>query len=191
MKTTVAMLAIVIVSGCQQSNNESTNAEREANLSSDEIAQIKTEIENRIEQHAQELRDLDYEAMMTFYADVDDFIIFGDGYYWGDYQTVDGIWKDFTAGVKSMLRWDWSNPKIHVFSEDVATCLVEFYNERIEASGDTTKGHGCFSYSMQKLNGDWKAVTIHVTHNYNVFDTTGAVRKWWLKYSPENRNEAP
>jgi hypothetical protein len=75
---------------------------------------------------------------------------------------VDGIWKDFTGGVKKMLKWDLYNPKIHVFSKNVASCVVEFYNERIEANGDITKGHGCFSYGMQKIDGDWKAVTIHV-----------------------------
>ncbi|MEO5603320.1 MAG: nuclear transport factor 2 family protein [Cyclobacteriaceae bacterium] len=190
MKKIIAMLTIVMAYGCQQPNKELTEAGRERELSADEIAQVKSEIIKRSEQQAQDLRNLDYRAIMTFYADIDDFIIFGDGYYWGDYQTMDGIWKDFTGGVKTMLKWDLSNPKIHVFSKDVASCLVEFYNERIEANGDTTKGHGCFSYGMQKIDGDWKVVTMHVTHNYNVFDSTGAVRKWWLKYSPENRKKA-
>jgi hypothetical protein len=56
------------------------------------------------------------------------------------------------------------------------------FTTRIEASGDITKGHGCFSFGMQKIDGAWKAVTTNVPHNYNVFESTGAVRKWWLKY---------
>jgi ketosteroid isomerase-like protein len=163
--------------------------QEERQLSAKEVAQIKSDIIKRAERNAQDLRNLNYKAVMTFYADVDDFIVFGDGYYWGDYKTIDGIWKDFTGGVKKMLKWDLSNPKIHVFSKTVASSLVEFYHERINGSGDTTKGHGCFSLGMQKIDEDWKVVTMHVTHNYDLFDSTGAMRKWWLKYSPENRKK--
>jgi hypothetical protein len=181
--TSMTFLFALLLLSCSQQGL----CQQEGQLSVDEIAQIKSDIIKRSEKHAKDLIQLDYKAVMTFYGDVDDFIIFGDGYYWGDYKTIDGIWKDFTGGVKKMLKWEFYNPKIHVFSKDVASCLVEFYNERIEANGDLTKGHGCFSFGMQKIDGDWKAVTMHVTHNYNVFDNTGAVRKWWLKYSPENR----
>lgn len=165
--------------------------QQEEPLSADEIAQIKNDIIKRSEKNARDLENLDYKAVMTFYGDVDDFVVFGDGYYWGDYKTIDGIWKDFTGGVKQMLKWEVYNPKIHVFSKDAASCLVEFYHERIEAKGDTTKGHGCFSFGMQKMDEDWKVVTMHVTHNYNVFDKKGEIRKWWLKYSPKNRKGAP
>jgi hypothetical protein len=156
-------------------------------LSEKEVEKVKNEIMRRADEHAQDLVNLDHRAIMTFYADVNDFIVFGDGYYWGDYKTIESVWKDFTTGVRRVIKWELHNPKIHVFSEDVASCLVEFYHERINAQGDTTKGHGCFSYSMQKINGDWKAVTMHVTHNYDLFDSTGSLRKWWLKHSPENR----
>ena len=174
----IGFFTVLILFGCRQ---------QEKPLSANEIAQIKIDIIRRSEKHAQDLENLDYKAVMTFYGNVDDFIVFGDGYYWGGYALIDAMWKDFTGGVKKMLIWDMYNPKIHVFSTDAASCLVEFYNERIEANGDTTKGHGCFSFGMKKIDGDWKAVTMHVTHNYNVYDSTGAVNKWWLKYSPENR----
>ncbi|QJW90179.1 SnoaL-like domain-containing protein [Spirosoma taeanense] len=184
MKRMTFLLSLLLLSGSKH-----CLCQPEKPLSAQEIAQIKNDIIRRAEKNAQDLRNRDYKAVMTFYADIDDFIIFGDGYYWGDYKTIDGIWKDFTGGVKKMLKWDFYNPKIHVFSRDVASCLVEFYNERIEANGDTTKGHGCFSFGMQKIDSNWKVVTMHVTHNYNVFDSTGAVRKWWLKYSPEARKK--
>ena len=181
----MTFLFALLLGCCQQGL-----CQKEGRLSAAEIAQIKNDIIKRSEKHAKDLMNLDYKEVMTFYGDVDDFIIFGDGYYWGDYKTVDGVWKDFTGWVKKMLKWDFYNPKIHVFSKDVASCLVEFYHERIEANGDTTKGHGCFSFGMQKIEGDWKVVTMHVTHNYNVYDGAGEIRKWWLKYSPENRKSS-
>ncbi len=171
---------IFLLFGCNPQNEE---------LSTNEIEQIKNAIIERSNKHAQDLKNLNYQEIMTFYADIDDHIVFGDGYYWGDYKTINDIWHDFTAGVKKVEKFDFFNHKVHVFSEDFASCLVEFYNERIGGSGDTTKGHGCFSYSLQKIDEDWKAVTTHVTHNYNVYDENGEVRKWWLHYSPENRKK--
>jgi hypothetical protein len=174
----VHLFVVLILFGCHQSDNQ---------LSADAIVQIKSDIIKRSERHAQDLQNLDYKGIMTFYGNVEDHIVFGDGYYWGDYKTIDGVWRDFAGGVKKVLKWEFYNPKIHVFSADAASCLVEFYHERIDGNGDTTKGHGCFSFGMRKIDGDWKAVTTHVTHNYDVFDDKGEIRKWWLKYSPENR----
>jgi hypothetical protein len=176
------LLAFLLLSSCQQ----------ESQLSSEEVAQIKADIIKRSEKHAQDLVNLDYKAVMTFYGNVDDCILFGDGNYWGDYITVDQIWKSFTGGVKHMFKWDLKNHKIHVFSKNAASYLVEFDNERIERNGDTTKVTGCFSYGMQKIDGDWKAVTIHVTHNYKAgygAERNSQGKDWWKKYSPDVRSK--
>src|SRR5688572_17953756 len=93
--------------------------QQKGQLSADEIAQIKSDIIKRSEKHAKDLIKLDHKAVMTFYGDIDDFVVFGDGYYWGDYKTIDGIWKDFTGNVKKVLKWDFYNPKIHVFTKDI------------------------------------------------------------------------
>jgi len=39
------------------------------------------------------LENLDYTSVMTFYANNPDSTVFGDGYHWGDYLTIDGLWK--------------------------------------------------------------------------------------------------
>lgn len=82
-----------------------------------------------------------------------------------------------------MDRWNLRNHKIHVFSRDAASYLVEFDNERVNKLGDTTKVIGCFSYGMQRIDGEWKAVTTHVSHIYNMNDTT-RTEKWWYGFSP-------
>jgi len=127
---------------------------------------------------------------MTFYADIDGFIMFGDGYYWGDYYTIDQIWKTFTEEVKENT-WEFSNPKIYVFSKDAASLLVEFDHDRIKHSGEKNGGHGCFSFGMQRVNGDWKVVTMHVTHNYYSYvkNPTFLETGWWSDWLPENRNK--
>ncbi len=160
---------------------------QDSQLSKEEIDEIKSEIIARAEKQAIDLNKLDYEEIMTFYADVDDFIVFGDGYYWGDYITIDLLWKGFTTNIKEN-SWEFLNPKIHVFTKDVASLLVEFNHERIQ-NGEAKGGHGCFSFGLQKINGDWKVVTMHVTHNYDVFNENGEVRKWWKNLTPENRKK--
>jgi ketosteroid isomerase-like protein len=154
-------------------------------LSSDEIEQIKSDIIIRSEKHASDLENHDYKSVMTFYSK--DLIVFGDGYYWGDYLTLDGIWKDILgeAGWKKVLKWDLQNHKIHVFSKDAASYLVEFDHEHLDKNSDTIRSSGCFTYGMEKINGEWKAVTAHVSHIPFRTDED----KWWSVYSPSKRTD--
>lgn len=172
------LLSVIVLFSCRQ---------KEEKLTAAEIEQIKNDIIKRSEKHATDLENLDYRSVMTFYADTDDFYMFGDGYYWGDYKTVDGVWKDILGkdGWKKMIKWDLKNHKVHVFSNNTASYLVEFDHEHIEQNGDTARSSGCFSYGMKKMDGEWKAVTVHVTH----IPERTTDEKWWSGYSPEYRNK--
>jgi ketosteroid isomerase-like protein len=151
-------------------------------LSPDEIVKIENEIIMRSEKHASDLKNLDYKSVMTFYAK--DLIMFGDGYYWGDYLTTDGIWKDLLGGSwKKMLKWDLQNHQVHVFSKDAASYLVEFDHAHLIENGDTVRSSGCFTYGMQKIDDEWKAVTVHISH----IPVRTTDDKWWSKYSPSKR----
>ena len=172
----LSFLTIILLIGCSQQPGQ---------LSGDEIENIKNEIIKQSEKHASDLKNHDYPSVMTFYAK--DLIVFGDGYYWGDYLTMDGIWKNILGenGWKKILKWDLQNHKIHVYSKNAASYLVEFDHEHINEKGDTIISSGCFTYGMQKINGEWKAVTVHVSHT--PFRTTED--KWWTKYSPSKRTK--
>jgi ketosteroid isomerase-like protein len=172
----LSLLVILLVLGCNQQPKQ---------LSIEEIEHLKNNIIERSEKHANDIENMDYESVMTFYAE--DLIGFGDGYYWGDYLTMDGIWKDLLGegGWEKILKWDLQNHKIHVFSRDAASYLVEFDHEHIDENGDTIMSSGCFTYGMEKFDGEWKAVTAHVSHT--PFRT--ADDKWWSKYSPSNRTK--
>jgi len=54
-------------------------SQNEEKLSAAEIAQIKNDIVKRSEKHASDLENMDYKSVMTFYANTEDFIVFGDG----------------------------------------------------------------------------------------------------------------
>ena len=167
-------LLVLVLFSCRQ---------KEEKLSLTEIAQIKSDIVKRSEKHASDLENLDYKSVMTFYAE--DLIVFGDGYYWGDYLTMDGIWKGILGegGWKKMLKWDLQNHKVHVFSRDAASYLVEFDHSHLVENGDTVRSSGCFTYGMQKIGGEWKAVTAHVSH----IPKRSAEEKGWSKFSPSAR----
>ncbi len=69
----------------------SSCGQHEEKLSSAEIAQIKSEIIKRSEKRSSDLEILDYRSVMTFYSNTEGFVVFGDGYYLGDYLTIDGV----------------------------------------------------------------------------------------------------
>lgn len=188
----IFVLLTFMLFACNQQNDE---------LSADAIERIKEDIIKSSERHAQGIENLDYETVMEFYGEVEDFVIFGDGYYWGDYLTCSGIWKDFLnpENWRKMVRWDLSNHKVSVISNDAASYLVEFDNVRVSMTGDTTIVKGCFTYGMKKIGEDWKAVTVHVTHNYKPgygyensqpgYYVKEQGKDWWHSYSPELREE--
>ncbi|MFW6371166.1 MAG: nuclear transport factor 2 family protein [Bacteroidota bacterium] len=175
MKYIITFLIISLVFSCSEPSDH---------LTSDETDKIKKQIIERSEKHASDLENMDFESVMTFYSE--NLIFFGDGYYWGDYKTADGLWKDILeGGWKDILYWDLQNHKIHVFSKNAASYLVEFDHKHLEQNGDTVGSSGCFTYGMEKIDGEWKAVTGHVTH---IPERTND-EKWWSKYASSNSNQ--
>ncbi len=168
------LIVFLVLVGCSQQSEQ---------ISTDEIEQIKNDIIMRSEKHAADLENMDFNSVMTFYSK--DLIGYGDGYYWGDYMTTYGIWQDILekGGWKKILKWDLQNHKIHVFSKEAASYMVEFDHEHLVENGDTIRSSGCFTYGMQKFDGEWKAVTAHVSHIPMRTDN----EKWWSKYSPLKR----
>lgn len=148
-------LSIMILFSCNQ---------LEKPLSVEDKEKIKKEIITVHGIHIQDLMNLDYEKVMTFYPK--EHIIFGDGEYWGDYNTIDKIWKGFTEEVRDMIKFNLDNHQVFIHNRNVASYLVEFENWRVEGNGDTTKVQGCFSYGMEKFSDGWKIIGQHVSHNY-------------------------
>ena len=137
----------------------------EGPLSIGEIEQIKTEVIASIENHIEVLKKLDYEEAMKFYND-ENYIVFGDGKYWGDYSTIDNIWKTYLPKWRAITKWDLKNQKVHVFSRNSAIAYVEWDHARIEENGDGTKAYGFWVFGMQKFPDGWKSVNFAIDHRY-------------------------
>ena len=125
---------------------------------------LKKEIFEMYQSHIEALTNLDHARLMSHYEDEYDHVLFGDGEYWGKYQTVDAIWKGFIQDTKEILEWNISNEHVNLLSDSSASYLMEFYNVRINKLEDTLKVRGSVSYGLKKLDGIWKIVTTNVSH---------------------------
>lgn len=165
MKSKILVFATCILSvlliSCK-SNKQTTEA-----LSNDEIKQIKTEVIQSIANHIEVLKRLDYQEAMKFYTK-ENYIVFGDGKYWGDYSTVDDIWKTWLPRWKAITKWDLKNQKVHVFSKNSAIAYVEWDHARIEEDGSNTKAYGFWVFGMQRFQEGWKAVNSAIDHRYTI-----------------------
>jgi len=150
------MLCILIV-GC---------TEKVRSLSETEKKEIESEIIESYQKHIEDLKRLDYDALMPYYVNNEEQAVFVDGKYWGGYETIDKIWKDFCENTDTIIYWNLSNHHVFPFSSDAASYLVEFDNLRTHTNGDTVMGPGSFAFGMQKIKGNWKIATVHATHNY-------------------------
>ena len=151
----ISALFILIIS-CKPTEKLLNKVEKE---------QIKTEVISSIENHVDDLISQDYNNVMQFYVK-EDYVIFGDGAYWGDYKTVDDIWKTWLPKWKKITKWNLKNHKVHVYSRNAAVDYVEWEHERIEENGDITKAYGFWVWGMQRYEDGWKSVNVAIDHRY-------------------------
>lgn len=157
-KITICTCFVLMVS-CNQAEEPISEGEKE---------QIKAEVIASIEKHVEDIISQDYDEVMKFYVK-ENYILFGDGNYWGDYATVDNIWRTWLPKWKVITQWNLKNHKVHVFSRDAAIDYVEWEHERIEENGDTTKAYGFWAWGMERYPEGWKSVSTAIDHRY----TTG------------------
>ena len=152
------MIYLICAVGCDETDTTLSTADKE---------KIKNEVIESYKKHIEDLKRLDYKAMMTYFINNGEEVLFIDGKYWdGGYKKIDEIWKNFCEKVDTIIYWNLINHHVYPFSKDAASYLVEFDNLRIEKTGDTIMGPGSFSLGMQKINGSWKIATADATHNY-------------------------
>lgn len=155
-KTLILCTSTIWMASCNQTEKPITSEENE---------QIKTEVIASVEKHLDDIISQDYQKVMKFY-EKENYVIFGDGAYWGDYTTIDDIWRTWLPRWKAITKWDLKNHKVHVFSRDGAVDFVEWEHERIEEDGDTTKAYGFLVWGMQRYPDGWRSINVAVDHRY-------------------------
>lgn len=150
-------LLLLPVIGCKEKSNPLSDAEKEV---------IKKEVIETYRKHVEDLKRLDYKALMSYYVNDAETALFVDGYYWGGYKKIDTVWADFCEKLDTVIYWNLSNHHVYPLSKDAASYLVEWDNLRIHKTGDTVMGPGSFSLGMKKIDGNWKIATVDATHHY-------------------------
>ena len=69
------------------------------------------------------------------------------------------------------------------FQETLLPIWLNLTMSILVENGDTVRSSGWFTYGMQKIGGEWKAVTAHVSH----IPKRSAEEKGWSKFSPSAR----
>ncbi|TXN37678.1 hypothetical protein FVB32_05160 [Flagellimonas hymeniacidonis] len=152
MRPIFLLLGTLLLIGCKEQSAESSTVH------------LKKEISEMYHRHIKDLKNLNHTKLMTHYLDVDDHILFGDGQYWGNYQTVNDIWKNFIGDTQEILVWNLSNEHINLLSNNSASYITEYYNQRINNKGDTIKVRGSVGYGLIKVKSEWRIVTTNVSH---------------------------
>jgi hypothetical protein len=140
-------------------------------LNSKEKEQVKSEVIASLEKHVGDIVNMDYDKVMPFYVK-EDYVLFGDGKYWGDYSTIDDIWKKCFSSWKVIIKWKMKNHKVHVYSKNSAVDYVEWEHARIGENGDTAKAYGFWVWGMQRFPEGWRSVNAAVDHRYTLLPTT-------------------
>lgn len=81
VKSIILITWTVLIISCNKTEEPLTPEEKE---------HIKTEVVSSIEKHVEDIIDQDYNEVMQFY-NKEDYVMYGDGTYWGDYSAIDDI----------------------------------------------------------------------------------------------------
>ena len=151
------LILLLFTIGCKEKTYTLSEAEKE---------KIRNEVIETYKKHIEDLKRLDYKALMSYYVNDEETALFVDGNYWGGYKKIDTVWADFCEKTDTIIYWNLSDHHVYTLSTDAVSYLFKFDNLRIHKTGDTVMGPGSFSLGMKKINGDWKIATVDATHNY-------------------------
>ena len=149
-------LLIILIISCNSTEKHLTPKEDE---------KVKAEVISSIEKHVKDIISQDYNKVMQFY-NKDNYVIYGDGKYWGDYSAIDGIWKKWLPRWQAITKWIPKDHKVYVYSKDEAVVIMGWDHERIEEDGEVVKAYGSFVWGMQRFTDGWKSIYMVVDHRY-------------------------
>ena len=154
---TVAIFAIVAFQGMTEFAIGDT-------LSANGASTVETEIEKVLDGYRDAMLTRDYDAMIAFWSDSEDFVFAGDGRILGG---IDAWKAQTTKDYKETERWeiwDWQNVQILPLSPESASATVEFRFRWVDKEGATWNSRGAWTYVFRKEDGGWKVVQTNGTH---------------------------
>lgn len=128
-----------------------------------EKAAIANAVEARINGYVEAARRRDLSWFLDFWADVDEFVIAGDGNL-----VAHDVWADqlrqAVANMREVLDFEFFNRHTYVLARDAAVHTTQYRWAIVQSSGDTLRMHGSWSYVFKNFDGVWKVVHSAGTH---------------------------
>ena len=122
------------------------------------------EIRQVLDNYREAMLTRDYDAMLSFWSDSEDFIFAGDGRILGGLEA----WKAETTRHYEQTRrweqWEWQSVHILPLSDSAASATLEFRFRWIDSDGVTHNSRGAWTYVFVKSDGAWKVIHTNGTH---------------------------
>jgi len=132
-------------------------------LTETEKAVIADAVEARIDAYGDAARAKDIDWFMGFWADIDDFVLAGDGNL-VDRDTWEQQVRSAVSDTRAMLNFEFFNRHTYVLARDAAVHTTQFRWAYETTSGDTLRMHGSWSYVLKSFDGVWQVVHSAGTH---------------------------
>ena len=151
---------LIVVLSVQATARVAVGSEMDADTS----RVVESEVRNVLDGYRKAMLTRDYESMIDFWSDSEDFVFAGDGRILGGIDA----WKAQTTSdyenTESWEVWDWQNVHILPLSRDAASATVEFRFRWVDNQGVTWNSRGAWTYVFRKEGSDWKVVQTNGTH---------------------------
>ena len=152
----LAAFAVTVLAACQPATSELTEEQK---------AEIVAEVELKLDQLWDALRDPDSEQIMAFFLDSTDFLSVHDGRFISGYATADSL---FRPAIDEMEEQVVTVSETHslVLSADVVYTMRVGTDSTTYKSGEATATRPwAVTYVWVRSDGEWKILLGHGSHS--------------------------
>lgn len=136
-------------------------------MNQQEIESIKKAIETRVTNYTNDMKTINVEKMLSFWANTEEFVAAPDGKMiigFSDFATQQ---RKKLSELSSVDNVEIDNVHIYVLSKDAASFTFRFKWSMTKKSGDKIHSKGTWTYVFKLFNGEWKVVHSTGTHTNN------------------------
>ena len=153
-----ALVAVTVFSACQPATTELTEEMK---------AEIAAEVEQRVADYADAIRMRDIDEMLDFWADVDGFVIAGDGELTVGHDVFANGIRQNIVNRPTVNHISFTDSHIYVLGLDAASYSMRFEWSMTTAEGGTINAHGSWTYVFKRFENIWRVVHSAGTHIYS------------------------
>ena len=138
-----------------------------AHLGEEEKARIAEQLDATVQEYVSAIQALDAERMLAFWADVEGFVIAGDGSLIVGFEPWAAQIRALVEATSEVTHIEVSNPQIFVLARDAASYSMEFEWSMTSRDGVTTNASGSWTYVFKRFPEGWRVVHSAGTHIYS------------------------